>query len=238
MKAPTSQQLFDAVDATWSAKQFINHAGWIIRKGMGGGQRVSAATLEAPLMDVDITKAEHQMQALGQKALFMVRDSDVDLDNVLEQAGYEIVDPVVVLASPVNDLLTHQHIDHAVDLHDTPNLDAQTLWADGGIGPERLAIMDRVSGPKTIIQTKNCGVAFAAVHKDIAMVHAVEVSKNHRRKGVANALMYKAALWAQDQNCNWLAVLTVAANIPARRLYETLGMKKAAAYHYRFKRSV
>ena len=238
MQRPTSHELFKAVDATWSAKNFIDHDGWIIREGAGGGQRVSAATLEAPLNSANILSAEQKMESIGQNSLFMVRDSDADLDIVLEQANYGIVDPVVVLASPVNELLNHKYTNHQTSLSQTPNQSAKEIWASGGIGADRLAIMERVVEPKAIIQSGDMGVAFSASHKGIAMVHAVEVSKDHRRKGVANALMYKAALWAQDQNCDWLAVLTVRENIPARTLYETLGMTEAAAYHYRLKRSV
>ncbi|KAB7614591.1 GNAT family N-acetyltransferase [Amylibacter sp. SFDW26] len=238
MQKPTSQELFSAVDATWSAKQFISHDGWMLREGAGGGKRVSAATLEAPIDDVDIIVAEQQMTALGQKSLFMVRDSDAALDNVLEQADYGIVDPVVVLASPVSDLLKQKYTSHSVNLAESPSNDAKTIWNDGGISPDRLSIMERVTAPKTILESSDMGVAFVAAHKGIAMVHAVEVSKDHRRKGVANALMYKAALWAKDHNCNWLAVLTVRENVPACTLYQTLGMTEAAAYHYRFKRSV
>ena len=101
MSQPTPQELFDAIDATWSAEQFINHAGWCIRKGAGGGKRVSAATLEAPFKDVDIVTAEQKMQFLNQKELFMIRPSDTKLDTKLEQFKYDIVDPVVLLASPV-----------------------------------------------------------------------------------------------------------------------------------------
>jgi GNAT superfamily N-acetyltransferase len=95
--------------------------------------------------------------------------------------------------------------------------------------------MARVKGPKTIVSAGDMGVAFAAAHNGIAMIHAVEVASNHRRKGVANAMMYKAFEWAQKQECDWVATLTVHANIPARTLYENLGMEKAAAYHYRLK---
>ena len=135
-------------------------------------------------------------------------------------------------------MLKYTHIDHTTDISDTPNRDAKTIWANGGIGLNRLDIMERVTKPKAIIQSQGMGVAFAASYKNIAMVHAVEVSRNHRRKGVANTLMYRDALWAQEQGCNWLVVLTVKENIPARALYETLGMKDVAAYHYRLKRSV
>jgi len=45
--------------------------------------------------------------------------------------------------------------------------------------------------------------------------------------------MYKAFQWAEEQNCKWVSVLTVRENIPARTLYENLGMVESAAYHYR-----
>ncbi len=159
MQKPTSQELFDTLDATWPAKQFINHAGWMIREGAGGGQRVSATTLEAPLKNVDIAVAERKMQDLRQKELFMVRGSDTGLDAILKSADYGIVDPVVVLVSPVNDLLKHKHTVHPTTQSGTPNTDAQVIWAAGGIGPSRLAIMERATTPKAIIQSRDMGVA-------------------------------------------------------------------------------
>ena len=55
----------------------------------------------------------------------------------------------------------------------------RALWAEGGIGPARLAVMDRVTLPKTAILGRTgdraAGVAFVAATGDCAMLHALEV---------------------------------------------------------------
>jgi len=238
MQRPSPTDLFDAVDTTWAPLAFHRHVGWLIREGAGGGQRVSAATLLPDAQDYKISTATAKMASLGQRLLFMIRHNDTKLDTDLQELGYQVIDPVVILIAPIIELLKNPPSQmQAVQALNAPDTNAEKIWAAGGIDQGRLNVMARVKGPKTVLSAGDMGVAFAAAHNGIAMVHAVEVAANHRRKGVANAMMYKAFKWAKDQNCAWGAVLTVRANIPARTLYENLGMEKATAYHYRLKAS-
>lgn len=238
MHYPTQTDLFNAVDATWAPFALHEHKGWLIREGAGGGQRVSAATLLTNTKDAEISSAVTKMQSLGQTPLFMIRNENATLDAQLDALGYSIVDPVVILAAPLDKLLSNPSKQtHTVSVLDAPSASAKKIWTAGGIDQVRLNIMARVMAPKNILKAGNMGVAFVATHNGIAMVHAVEVLASHRRKGVANTLMYKATQWAKDQNCAWMAVLTVRANIPAKTLYEHSGMIEAAAYHYRRKAS-
>ncbi len=231
---PGQTALFETIDTTWAPLAFHQYKGWLIREGAGGGQRVSAATALPDSQNPNIGSAADKMRSMGQNALFMVRNSDDDLDAKLAELGYKIVDPVTILITPTDNLLNtapKQH--HSVTALKAPDTTAKAVWGNGGIDQPRLNVMARIKTAKTTISAGNMGVAFAACHKGIAMVHAVEVSKNHRRKGVANALMLGAAHWAKQQECAWLAVLTVRANAPACALYDRLEMKEAAAYHYR-----
>jgi GNAT superfamily N-acetyltransferase len=234
MKSPSRLKLFDAVDATWAPLAFHNHEGWLIREGAGGGQRVSAATLLAGTKNAKVSSAANKMLSIGQNPLFMIKESDLDLDAELEAMDYAVVDPVAILTAPTDSLLQRQPmLAHHIDSLIAPDNAATKIWANGGIDQNRLNVMQRVKCPKTILSAGDMGVAFAAAHADIAMVHAVEVANNHRRKGIANALMFEAFRWAKDQNCNWVSVLTVRKNLAANKLYEALGMTEAAAYHYR-----
>jgi len=236
VKLPTQTDLFNAVDATWAPYAFHNVEGWLIREGACGGQRVSAATRLPYPQSFKINHAIAKFVSLEQTPLFMIRNTDADLDAELQDLGFEIIDPVVILVAQTDRLLRNSPIaTQEIQLLDVPNHDAKSIWAAGGINQGRLNVMARVKTPKAILSADKMGVAFTAAYKGIAMVHAVEVASNHRRKGIANTMMYKACQWAKDQNCDWVAALTVRANIPARTLYENLGMVEAAAYHYRRK---
>jgi GNAT superfamily N-acetyltransferase len=238
MVPPDQTELFDALDATWAPMALHNHAGWIIREGAGGGQRVSAATHLPNAQDAKVSDAVNKMTSLGQTPLFMIRSFDVGLDAELQALGYGVVDPVAILIAPTETLHDRRPLQtHHINRLEAPGTKAINIWAAGGVDQNRVNIMDRVKGSKTILSVDRMGVAFAAAYNDIAMVHAVEVASKHRRKGVANALMYAACQWAHDQNCNWVAVLTVRDNMPAKTLYENLRMTEAAAYHYRIRPS-
>ncbi len=97
--------------------------------------------------------------------------------------------------------------------------------------------MDRAQVPKAAflarIDNRAAGVAFAALHGPPAMLHALEVLPDFRRKGVGRLVLTGIAHWAQGQGAQTLALAVTEANTPARALYERLGMQDAGGYHYR-----
>lgn len=234
---PGPAALFDAVEATWPAASVKRVGPWLLRSGEGGGKRVSAATLEGPLTQTDIVLVEQQMLALSQAPLFMVRDDDEDLDTTLSDRGYQIVDPVVVLTCPIA-MLTDRPVPRlATFVIWEPLAIMAEIWAKGGVGPARLGVMRRAKTKTGILARwdgRPAGTAFAAVHGNIAMVHAVEVLVDHRKKGVAGWMMRAAAFWAKDRGADTMSVLCTTANTAALALYSGLGFEPAAQYHYRY----
>ena len=234
----TPDQLLAVMEATWGPASTTRQGPWIIRNGLGGGKRVSAATAEGDWQDTDIPQAEATMASLDQPALFLIREGDGMLDQALMARGYRIVDPVVAYAAPIASLA--QPPDHMTTFpHWPPMAIAADLWAEGGIGPARLAVMDRVQGPKTVVlgraQDRAAGVAFVALHESIAMLHALEVTPSQRRQGSAHNILRAAAAWAQANGADMLSLVVTVANDPARRLYASLGMQAVGQYHYRQK---
>jgi GNAT superfamily N-acetyltransferase len=116
---------------------------------------------------------------------------------------------------------------------------AAALWADAVIGPARLAVMQRVTGPKTVVlgraNDRAAGVAFVACHGVHAMLHALEVVPAMRRQGSAQNILRAAAGWARDQGAVSLSLVVTEANTPARTLYAAMGMVEIGRYHYRQK---
>lgn len=226
---PSAQDLYDTIDETWApfAKELKD--GWCIREGRGGGKRVSAANQEH--VSAEISAAEAAMTALKQPALFMIRDGFPTLEMHLAKRGYSIIDPVVMLAKRVAD----KGSDLAADFLDTPSAAQLAIWQDAGIDENRIAVMDRVKGPKTFLQTEGA-TGFIAMHEEIAMVHAVEVHKDQRRKGFGRQLMLAASMWAGMKGANTISVVATRQNRPAQALYKSLGYDVIGNYHYRIKR--
>ncbi len=236
MTQPTADDLFEVLDATWAPARCIQAGPWTLREGVGGGQRVSAATANSPVTETDLATAEAGMRALGQHPLFMVRPQDQELDRWLETRGYTIVDPVNMYLVRAEDIA--EDLPMTLAIPTWPVLAIQReLWAEGGVGPGRIAVMERVSVPKVSILGRRSdtpgGTAFIAVHNGVAMLHALEVASSQRRKGVAETIMKGAANWAVDIGASWLALAVTRANGPANGLYDKLGMSVATNYHYR-----
>jgi GNAT superfamily N-acetyltransferase len=116
------------------------------------------------------------------------------------------------------------------------------IWRDGGIGPARLAVMERAPGPKVWLLGRRgdrpAACAFVAAHGDAAMLHALEVTPETRRRGIATLMTLAAARWAAEQGCATLALAVTEANAPARALYAAMGMREAARDHYRIAQPV
>lgn len=226
-----------ATDATWPAARLHVAGGWLVREGLGGGKRVSSATPLSGEAAATIALAEAQHAALGQPALFCLRSADTDLDGALAARGYRIDDPVVVLEGDIGRIGSIAP-DHLSSFPVWPPLAIMVdLWREGGIGPARFAVMERVTGPKAAILgragDRAAGVAFVACQGDVAMVHALHVADSQRRQGLGRNLMRAAARWADGAGARTLAVAVRAENHAARALYAGLGMTQVSAYHYR-----
>ncbi len=234
---PSVQTLYTVTEATWPPADHTPAGPWMLRNGAGGGKRVSAATAEGEWREEDLSAAETAMRMLGQDALFMIRAGDETLDAALATRGYEIIDPVNLWVCPI-DQLTNVPVPRVTAFAIwEPLAITRDIWNAGGIGPDRVAIMERAPEPKTSIlgriSDKPAGAAYCAIHDGIAMVHALEIALAHRRKGMGVWLMRQAAHWAKANGANWMSVLCTQANDGANGLYASLGMQVVGQYHYR-----
>lgn len=237
---PDQTRLLAAMDATWPAARLWRDGRWTLRDGQGGGKRVSAATVADDALAIappDIDAAETGMRALGQVPLFMLRPQDAALDRALAARGYAVVDPVVIYVAATAVLPPGPPPPLTAFPVWPPLAVMRDIWADAGIGPARLAVMERVRGPRTTIlgrlADRVSGTVFVACDGAVAMVHALEVTPALRGRGAGRALMQGAAHWARAQGAAWLALAVTTANVPARALYDRFGMTVATAYHYR-----
>lgn len=237
MTMPNAQQLYEVIDATWPAARKEALGPFILREGQGGGSRASATTVSRPVSAKELPEVEAAMDALGQPRLFMIGEGDGALDTLLEAQGYVIKDPVTLYAAPVARLAENRPPRVTALLAWEPLALMKDIWAEGGIGPARLAVMHRAAGPKTgLIGRLNdhpAAAAFCAIHDGIAMVHALEVLPHQRRQGMAGYAMCELAFWAKQNGASHIALAVTKANIGANALYTSLGMTNVGSYHYR-----
>lgn len=243
----TGREAFAAtIRATWPPESVARVGPFDLGQGAGGGNRVSAARLHDPLSDGAEVTAE-QVDAVaeaqiagGTEPLFMVFGWQEALDACLERAGYAIRDETVILSAPTASMAEAPPPVSCFEIW-PPLAVQEEIWAEGGVGPARLAVMERVEAPKTSlfgrIEDRPAGTAFIAVHGALAMLHALEVAPSARRKGLARLMMRAAAAWAGDHGATDFSVLVTRANQPAQRLYASMGLEAVESYHYRVKRT-
>ncbi|WP_372886223.1 GNAT family N-acetyltransferase [Shimia sp.] len=237
MTLPDAEKLYHVIEATWPPAATLTSGPFCIGEGRGGGKRVSSAHLCGAFDAADIDAAEAAMRGLGQTPLFQIREGDAALDAALDGRGYAIVDPVTMYAIDAA-ALTAERPPRTAAIETTGPLNImREIWADGGIGPERVAVMDRACKPKAGFVSrwndKPAGSSFIAMHDGIAMVHALEILPFQRRQGIARWLMKRAAFWTLERGGHTLAVICTTANTGANHLYASLGMTVVGTYHYR-----
>ena len=237
MTRPDAAACFAALEATWPAAELTQRGPFLLRRGAGGGQRVSAATATGAATEDDIARAERAMAAWGQAPLFMLRPEEEALDAVLERRGYRIKDPVTLYAAPSAAMIEPRpHRLRHIRVW-PPVAVQEEIWQAGGIGPGRLDVMRRAAGARTTllgrIGQRPAATAYVGVHDGIAMLHALEVAPEGRRQGLGRDMMRGAALWARDAGAEVLTVVVTDANAAANALYSGLGMTPVTRYHYR-----
>ncbi len=232
----TLPDIFTVIDSTWPAATMRQAGGFCVREGQDGGSRVSCASLEQPLTGADIDAAIAAHRAWGQVPRFMIRPGQEALDDALAARAYERYDPVVAYEGQIRDLSTAAAPLSAI-AHWPPLAIARDIWAEGDIGPARIAVMDRARGPKTAligrVEDRAAGVAFVALQGPTAMLHALFVPPAFRRKGLAQAIMAHSIHWAATQGADRFALIVTEANIGARALYQRIGLHPTTRYHYR-----
>lgn len=238
MSLPDPAAVDAALAATWPAEDTVREGPFLLRRSRGGGRRTMAATLEADsFAPDDLARAEARMRDWGQTPRFRVRAGETALDVALDAAGYGGTDPTILMAAPVAHLVAIEVPRlSAFDLWPPLAIQAE-IWAEGGIGPDRLAVMARVAGPRTALfgrlGDRPAASAFVAVDGTIAMVHAVHVRAEFRRMGLARRIFGHAGRWAAAQGCRHVVLAVNADNAPATALYGAIGMVEAGRYRYR-----
>lgn len=225
---------FDALARTWPPAETRRVGPWLARRGDGGGKRVSCATLHGAFGEIDALAAT--MRAWGQPPLVMVREGEADLDSALAAEGYVVADPGRILVGETAALAAGPLSEEAIDC-DLPLACIAALWQAEGVGPDRRAVMARVTCPRTWLlgrrgQTLGAA-AFVAACGETAMLHSLAVAWGVRRRGLGALMTRTAAAWAAGHGATTLAVAVTEANVPGRALYAALGMREAARYHYR-----
>ena len=240
--APERAALLAAIDATWPAIAREWMGGWALRRGDRFGGRRAASVFPTGEPDrpreAAIEAAEARMRDWGQRSYFQIGGApDAALDAALEARGYAMEAPCGILSAPVATVAAAGTGGRMVVRVRAPLALFDGMWAAGGVGPARRAVMARCAPPKETLMLREedrvAAACFVAVHRGIAVMSALHVAPPYRRRGVGRAAVAAAAGTAAELGAARIAVSVEDANAAALALYRGLGMEEAARYHYR-----
>lgn len=237
---PSPSTLFAALDATWAPARRVAVGAWVVRRGAGGGNRVSSVWPKGdpgrPL-DAAVAEAVAIQQGWGEAGLFQIGPEDGALEAALDARGWRAFDHTVMMtADPAAVAAPGLSGRMAVHVR-CPLVVVDEIWDGDGVGPARRAVMARTPAPKEVFLLREddrpAAAVFAAVAGGVAMLHALAVAPAFRRRGVAASACAAVGRWAVAQGAHTLALAVTEANAPARALYRKLGFETVLRYHYR-----
>jgi GNAT superfamily N-acetyltransferase len=237
MTLRNDSDIFEAIDVTWPAEEFLEIPKWRLRRSANGGKRVSAATAIGATNFSDIKLAENKMAQWYQDKLFMIKKNEILLDEALSASGYRVIDPTNIWSISSKNLSIQKTLPVKTFTIFPPLAIQRELWRASHIPPSRIEIMDRVKTHKTTIfgriNAKPAASAFVAVSNEVAMVHALVVDQKCRQQGMGKFVMQKVGSWAYQMGAESVVALCTEKNCSANILYKSLGMQVIGKYHYR-----
>ncbi|MEU6853624.1 GNAT family N-acetyltransferase [Actinacidiphila alni] len=251
MTSASPEELEAVASRAWPATETEPLGGWTLRSAIGGareahpnkgggGRRAGGFTRRANSALVDGDPGRPLDEALayvtgwygerGTTPYLQVPDGSPYAAAVADRGWVREADTVVRTA-PLAPLTRLPGAD-AVTLSRTP--DAAWLAAYHRTGELADAALKVVSGgPSVWFATAPGAIGRSVVEGPWALFGAIEVAPEHRRKGLATAVMGALARRAADEGATVAYLQVEAENAAARALYDGLGFTDHHGYHYR-----
>lgn len=231
--------------AAWPDLAHDHLDGWLLRYAAGHTKRANSVNVlraEPRGLEARIAEAEARYRAAGLRPVFRLTPlAEAELDGLLAERGYGVVEPSLVKVAPI-----------AAGLRGDPAVRLVADPGDGWLGPYVAAagldaparttleaMLARVADRPvyaTVAGDDGAPAAFgmAVVTGDRVGFFDVLTRPEARRMGHGRRLMESLIAWARDEGgarSMWIQV--VEANAPARALYRSLGFRTLYGYRYR-----
>lgn len=227
---PDAARVMAAIRATWPAGEVRRVGPFDVPMDRDGTRRSQAARLaEGTAGPKDVRAVE----AARPGGVFGTTEGD-PIEALFEAMGYAPEGHCLLMVDPVGEAPAPPPVSGFA--HWPPLAICEAMWEAHGNGAARRAPMTRAPGPKTAIllraDARPAGLLFAALHGEVAVLHAVLTLPEMRRRGVGRLGMTHAAHWAAAQGACALALPVETGNAPAIALYRSAGLRPVGAYRY------
>jgi len=228
----------------WPAEAKTELDGWILRRNGGVTMRANSVLPASAPFDLGraLDYVENLYVAHGITPSFQVGPAaqPTDLDSQLEARGYQVLNPTLVLCAEVSDVLAKLPDESVeVDISSAPDDHWMDFWwsvdGRGGAAEQATArqILNRGRALYAVVPSTGPVKAIGrlALVDDWAGLYCLAVDQRFRRQGLALAVIRALLQEATTLGIQRIWLQVVAANEPARALYERLGFRTVSQYH-------
>jgi len=249
LNLPASPQPIDierATYASWPAFEEEHYRGWLLRFAGGCMKRANSVNAKSPTqgdLPEAIAHCESFYKARRQPAIFRLPSfvDDPNFDLHLAGAGYDFIDPSLVLCQPLDSAanVTSQ----LITLDPAPWLEIydHISGVDPIKRPIHARILAMVPAPCLFAIVEHEGEPVACglgiIHQSFFGIFDVITRPQNRRQGHGAQLVKSMLAWAPNHGARHAYVQVLAANARAIRLYEKLGYRRLYHYWYRVQRN-
>jgi ribosomal protein S18 acetylase RimI-like enzyme len=236
------------INQGWPAEAKTELDGWVVRRNRGVTRRANSVLPASAPFDLEraLDYVENLYQAHDITPCFHVSPAvqPTDLDERLEARGYVVQTPTLVQCADAADLLDRLPAAPAdVNISSAPDDAWMDAWwrIDGHGGPdEQAAARQILNRGRALYATIPAAGPVKAIGRlalvdDWAGLYCLAVDERFRRQGLALAVIRSLVEQALSVGVRRIFLQVVAANEPARALYDRLGFRTVSQYHYRVK---
>jgi RimJ/RimL family protein N-acetyltransferase len=237
------RRIDDASLRAWPAlEQLVDDGGWVLRFAGGFTKRANSVTAVEPPPDLReaVERCERHYAERGAPAVFRLLSfaQPPGLDPLLADRGYEKMDESLVMSRPLpDDLTSDAHLVRDAPLD--PWLDLFETFSAGKPArrPVHRGMLEAIHGPRLLAVTPGdgppAGCGLGVVDRELFGLFDLVIAPSQRRKGHGRHLTRGMLAWGRAQGAERAYLQVIAANAPARLLYEQLGFSETYRYWYR-----
>lgn len=227
----------------WPALEAQDYDGWLLRFADSYSKRNNSINpMQAGVGEIamKVAHCEDEYMKRGHDVHFRLTEASLPshLDTFLEQSGYRRWDETEVQTT---DLMQQ---DVAQDARFRWELEPSSAWITAysqmnGVSEQRqatlAAILNRIEPVVCFGWLGERAVGLGVCEGDYLGLFDIVVDREQRQQGLGRALVTSLLAWGRDQGAQTAYLQVVATNLPAMRLYQSLGFRLHHRYWYRTK---
>ena len=226
----------------WPALRQMIYDGWLLRFADGYTKRANSVTpLNRSSIDLDtkIAYCEQVYRRNGLPCIFRLPSFTVpELDQLLDQRGYTLVDPTLVLYrdlrtcfAPLTTYLRNEPLDRWLDTFCQLSETSRDRYTT------HYMILECIAGQRMLntlwIEDTAVACGMAVMEADLVGLFDILTAPEQRRRSYATQLIAGILLQAQVYGATHAYLQVTEANTAARHLYAKLGFEELYRYWYR-----